>query len=80
MTSASGKSISIDPAKHVASVHGILGCTDCHTTIKDYPHPNKVAKVECSTCHADEASHAPNSVHSALGATLANLATAMRTR
>ena len=67
MTSDSGKSISIDPAKHAASVHGILSCTDCHTTIKDYPHPAKVAKVQCSTCHADEASHVPNSVHSALG-------------
>ena len=44
MTSGSGKSISIDPAKHAASVHGILGCTDCHTTIKDYPHPAKVAR------------------------------------
>ena len=69
MTSASGKSISLDPAKHVASVHGILGCTDCHATIKDFPHPNKVTKVECSTCHADEASHAPTSVHGAADVT-----------
>jgi hypothetical protein len=45
MTSDKGKSISIDPAKHAASVHGTLGCTDCHTVIKDYPHPAKVAKV-----------------------------------
>ncbi|MFZ1927508.1 MAG: cytochrome b/b6 domain-containing protein [Candidatus Sulfotelmatobacter sp.] len=67
MTSEKGKSISIDPAKHAASVHGILGCRDCHSTIKDYPHPVKVVKVECSTCHGDEASHVPNSVHSALG-------------
>jgi formate dehydrogenase gamma subunit len=67
MASASGKSISIDPAKHAASVHGILDCTDCHTTIKDYPHPVKLAKVRCSTCHADEASHVPNSVHTANG-------------
>jgi cytochrome b subunit of formate dehydrogenase len=67
MTSGSGKSISVDPAKHAASVHGILGCKDCHATIKDYPHPAKVVKVQCSTCHADEASHVPNSVHSSLG-------------
>ncbi len=69
MTSANGKSISIDPAKHVASAHGILGCNDCHATIKNFPHPKKVAKVECSTCHADEASHAPASVHGAVGVT-----------
>jgi hypothetical protein len=46
MTSASGKSISIDPAKHAVSVHGTLGCNDCHATIKDFPHPNKLAKVQ----------------------------------
>ena len=69
MTSESGKSISIDPAKHAASVHGILGCVDCHSTIKDYPHPAKVARVKCATCHADEASNVPKSAHMALGDT-----------
>ena len=67
MTSGTGKRISIDPLKHAASVHGILGCTDCHTAIKDYPHPAKVARVQCSACHADEASHLSNTVHGALG-------------
>jgi formate dehydrogenase gamma subunit len=67
MISDNGKSISIDPAKHAASVHGILSCRECHTSIKDYPHPAKVSRVKCATCHADEASHVPNSVHSALG-------------
>jgi len=67
MTSGSGKSITIDPAKHAASVHSILGCTDCHTTIKDYPHPAKVPQVKCATCHSDESSHVPNSVHVVLG-------------
>jgi cytochrome b subunit of formate dehydrogenase len=67
MTSGDGKSISIDPTKHAASVHGTLSCVDCHTTVKDYPHRAKVAKVQCVTCHADEASHVPNSVHGALG-------------
>ena len=67
MTAGNGKSISVDPGKHAASVHGTLGCKDCHQTIKDYPHPAKVAKVLCASCHDDEASHVPNSVHSALG-------------
>jgi formate dehydrogenase gamma subunit len=66
--SASGKSVSIDPAKHGASAHGILACGDCHTPIKDYPHPAKITKVQCTTCHADEASSVPNSIHSVLGA------------
>ncbi len=67
MTAGNGKNISIDPGKHAASVHGTLGCKDCHQTIKDYPHPAKVTKVVCASCHDDEASHVPNSVHSALG-------------
>jgi len=65
MTAGNGKSISVDPGKHAASVHGTLGCKDCHQTIKDYPHPAKVAKVLCASCHDDEASHFPNSCHSA---------------
>ena len=62
MTSSTGKSISIDPARHAASVHGTLGCNDCHATIKDFPHPDKVAKVQCSTCHTEEASHVTSSI------------------
>lgn len=67
MTSPTGKSISIDPSKHAASVHGALACQDCHATIKDYPHPVKVAKIQCATCHADESAHVPGSIHSVLG-------------
>jgi len=62
-----GKDISINPAKHAASAHGVLGCTDCHTSIKEFPHPAKIAKVECSTCHTDEAKAYGTSVHSMLG-------------
>jgi len=67
MTSGNGKNISIDPVRHAASVHGVLACQDCHTSIKEYPHPDKVAKVQCATCHADETSHVGGSIHSALG-------------
>ncbi len=67
VTDAKGKSVSIDAAKHAASVHGVLGCTDCHSTIKDYPHPTKMAKVQCATCHSDESTHISGSIHAALG-------------
>jgi cytochrome b subunit of formate dehydrogenase/DnaJ-class molecular chaperone len=66
MKSDAGKSISVDPAKHAASAHGVLGCKDCHTDIKEFPHPAKIAKVQCATCHADEAKSVPASVHSML--------------
>jgi formate dehydrogenase gamma subunit len=69
MKSDAGHNISIDPAKHAASVHGILGCTDCHTDIKDFPHPAKRIKVQCATCHADEVAHATASVHGAVDVT-----------
>ena len=67
MKSDAGKSISIDPSRHSASAHGALGCKDCHTAIKDFPHPAKIAKVQCATCHADEAKSFPASAHSILG-------------
>jgi protein-arginine kinase activator protein McsA len=67
MKSDAGKSISVDPAKHAASAHGVLGCKDCHTTIKEFPHPAKIPKVECAKCHADEVKSASTSVHSMLG-------------
>jgi formate dehydrogenase gamma subunit len=62
-----GHSVYVDQAKRKESVHGILGCTDCHTTIKEFPHPPKIARVECATCHADESSSLPNSIHAGLG-------------
>src|SRR5271157_2138975 len=67
MKSAAGKSISINPEKHAASAHSILSCKDCHTDIKEFPHPAKIVKVRCATCHADEAKAFPASAHSALG-------------
>jgi formate dehydrogenase gamma subunit len=67
MKSDADKSISIDPAKHAASAHGILGCRDCHISIKDFPHPAKISEVKCSTCHAAESSSVPNSAHGVLG-------------
>jgi len=67
MKSAKGKSISIRSEKHAASAHGILGCTDCHTSIKDFPHPTKIAKVKCETCHAEQVADAAKSIHAVLG-------------
>lgn len=67
MKSEKGKDISIRPEKHAVSAHGILSCNDCHTAIKEFPHPAKIPKVKCETCHADQATDAAKSVHAALG-------------
>jgi cytochrome b subunit of formate dehydrogenase len=61
--SDSGRGLYVEPAKHQASVHAVLNCTGCHADIKEFPHPQKVAKVECATCHADQASAVSKSVH-----------------
>jgi protein-arginine kinase activator protein McsA len=68
MKSGAGKSISIDPAKHAASAHAILGCKDCHTDIKEFP----ASRQSSSKCNAPPAMPTkprpfPASAHSALG-------------
>jgi len=63
MTDSAGHSIAVDGKKFSASVHGNLQCANCHADIKGYPHPEKVAPVDCKTCHADEASQLSGSVH-----------------
>lgn len=67
MKSEKGKDISIRADKHAASVHGILGCKDCHTSIKDLPHPARIPKVQCGTCHTEQATDTARSIHAALG-------------
>ena len=67
MKSEKGRNISIRPEKHAASVHGILSCKDCHTAIKDFPHPAKISKVQCATCHAEQAADTTKSIHAVLG-------------
>jgi len=62
-----GMSLFVDPAKHKASVHAVLNCTSCHTDIKEFPHPERIARVECASCHAEQAADASKSVHAALG-------------
>src|SRR5437899_3725986 len=67
MKSEKGKSVFIRPVKHATNVHGILGCTDCHTSIKDFPHAAKIVKVKCETCHAEQVAEAAKGIHAVLG-------------
>jgi predicted CXXCH cytochrome family protein len=45
------------------SVHGKLQCVDCHTTVKDPQHDDKLPPVDCSACHASEAKAYATSIH-----------------
>jgi predicted CXXCH cytochrome family protein len=60
---AAGHSVAVDGKTFADSIHGSLKCNNCHTNIKEYPHPEQVAKVECKSCHADEAQGLAGSVH-----------------
>jgi predicted CXXCH cytochrome family protein len=61
---ASGHSVTVDEHTFGASLHGSLKCGDCHTTIKEYPHPEQITPVKCETCHTDQAAGLAGSVHS----------------
>jgi hypothetical protein len=49
-----------------SSIHKGTGCVDCHADLagtKDYPHKERVAKVDCGTCHSDVMAIYKNSAH-----------------
>lgn len=52
-----GTKVVVKPAVFEASVHGVLSCVDCHQDLAtgELPHPEKLQKVDCSTCHSDAA-------------------------
>jgi nitrate/TMAO reductase-like tetraheme cytochrome c subunit len=62
---ADGSKVVVKPAIFDASIHGGLSCVDCHQDLAtaELPHPEKLQKVECSTCHADAAELMKISVH-----------------
>jgi cytochrome b subunit of formate dehydrogenase len=56
-------SVSVDPKKFSASVHGVLECGDCHGDVKAYPHEPAPARVVCKTCHAEAQAGYNSGVH-----------------
>jgi uncharacterized protein with PIN domain len=67
LTTKHGKqtvSLFVDGKRFANSVHAALTCTGCHADLegKDIPHPPP-AKVDCGTCHSDEAKQHAKSLH-----------------
>jgi len=67
---ANGSSIFVDNKVFGDSVHGAAGasCVDCHQDLAktvDFPHPEKLAKPDCSPCHAQQAEDYDKSWHAA---------------
>jgi hypothetical protein len=46
-----------------ASPHATLDCASCHADIKELPHPDRLARVECGDCHGEEQKQYAASVH-----------------
>ncbi len=53
----------IDLGKFRTRSHGGLACTQCHVTIRELPHPEKLAAVQCVRCHGHENLDYERSVH-----------------
>lgn len=74
---ADGRPVVVKPAVFEKSIHGTLACVDCHQDLAatpEFPHPEKLAKVDCATCHTDSVDKYKVSVHAAAraqGATIA---------
>lgn len=56
LVNGDGKSMTVDPVKAAASLHGkaSITCVDCHADLADtrsYPHPTKLEPVDCAGCH-----------------------------
>ena len=46
-----------------ASPHAALDCVACHSDIKEAPHPVRLKKVDCGSCHGEEQTQYSGSVH-----------------
>jgi nitrate/TMAO reductase-like tetraheme cytochrome c subunit len=55
LTRANGTPVVVHPERFASSVHGPLNCVDCHADLAsgvEFPHPEKLARVNCAACHA----------------------------
>jgi hypothetical protein len=62
-----GKSIEVDAKTFAKSVHGETGleCTSCHSDVSPskLPHGEKLAPVDCATCHAQQVKEYAETAH-----------------
>jgi len=66
---AGGRKLAPVGAAFAASIHGQAGasCVDCHADLAkaELPHDEKLARVDCSPCHAQPAADYDKSTHAA---------------
>jgi hypothetical protein len=69
----SGRSLFVSQKVFAKSIHGTSGlsCVSCHTdleNVNDFPHSEKLAKVNCSFCHEEAQKKFQQSVHAGVQA------------
>jgi hypothetical protein len=65
-TRADGTSVAVAANVFADSIHGGLACVDCHQDLAaqtEWPHPEKLGKVNCATCHEEPVAKYGDSVH-----------------
>lgn len=57
-------SLYIDAEQYESSIHGKIPCYLCHSDIREVPHKEGgLAKVDCGSCHPEEAMRFMDSIH-----------------
>jgi nitrate/TMAO reductase-like tetraheme cytochrome c subunit len=65
-TRANGTPVAVAPETYEKSVHGPMTCVDCHADLSatsEFPHPEKLQRVSCATCHDEPVQAHARSVH-----------------
>jgi hypothetical protein len=65
-TRANGTPAFVDVPAFTSSKHGSLTCVDCHADLAkltEYPHADKLQKVNCASCHTDVGAIYDDSIH-----------------
>ena len=66
MKRADGRSVAVHKAAFAASVHAPMNCVDCHQALAhatEFPHAEKLTKVDCASCHDAEVAQYKQSAH-----------------
>ncbi len=65
-TRANGQPVVVQGERFAQSIHGSLTCVDCHSDLNkpaEFPHPERLAKVRCATCHDGEVQQYELGIH-----------------
>jgi hypothetical protein len=63
---ADGRTVAVKPDALAASVHASASCVDCHADLAsavEFPHAEKLAPVDCGSCHDEPMAQYVGSAH-----------------